>query len=161
MEYANKQNLKAIGRFFLHRQEWNPFSPESVEYLPLNFDFHPGSVRKWLAESGYRIITQATVSHFRIAGVKKLIPAGLLSCLDYLLGYTGNLWQFSPSVFVLTQTDSKEPADPAGFFRCPFCGHSDLKEDSQPSGDSLICVECKRRYLIRNGIYDFKDPLSL
>jgi ubiquinone/menaquinone biosynthesis C-methylase UbiE len=161
LEYANKQNLKAIFRFFLRRQSWNPFSSESVEYLPLNFDFHPGSVQKWLVESGYRIITQATVSHFRIAWIKRIVPARLLSFLDYLLGYTGNLWRLSPSVFVLSRADSKGPSEPTAFFRCPFCSHSDLKHDPQPSGDSLICVGCKRRYLIRDGIYDFKEPSDL
>ncbi len=40
LEFANKQNLKAIVRYGLHRQKWNPFSPEPVEFAELNFDFH-------------------------------------------------------------------------------------------------------------------------
>ena len=161
LEYANKRNLKAILRFLFRRQKWNPFSPDSVEYLPLNFDFHPHSVRAWLESAGFRIRDQATVSHFRIGLLKKAVPAGILAYLDSLLGYTGNLWQYSPSVFVLSQSDSSGPAKPAGFFRCPNCGNPDLQEEAQPSGGFLDCAKCKRRYLIRDGIYDFKEPLPL
>jgi ubiquinone/menaquinone biosynthesis C-methylase UbiE len=161
LEFANKRNLKAILRFLLGRQSWNPFSPNSVEYLPLNFDFHPRSVRGWLMENGFRILDQATVSHFRLSLLKKAVPAEILSYLDYLCGFTGNLWQLSPSVFVLNLANPNGPTDPAGFFRCPFCANLDLKEDSQPAGGSLICHKCSRRYLIRDGIYDFKEPLSL
>jgi ubiquinone/menaquinone biosynthesis C-methylase UbiE len=161
LEYANKRNLKAILRYLLRRQEWNPFSPESVEYLPLNFDFHPRSVRIWLESSGFRIRDQATVSHFRIGLLKKAVPAGILAYLDSLLGLTGNVLQYSPSVFVLAQSDSSGPAEPAGFFRCPNCGNPELREEPQPSAECLICGKCNRRYMIRDGIYDFKEPLPL
>jgi ubiquinone/menaquinone biosynthesis C-methylase UbiE len=161
LEYANKRNLKAVLRYLFRRQTWNPFSLDAVEYLPLNYDFHPRSVRGWLDGSGFRIRDQVTVSHFRVGLLKKAVPAGVLAFLDSLLGYTGNLWQYSPSVFVLAQSDSSGPAKPAGFFRCPNCGNPDLQEETQPSGNSLVCVKCKRRYMIRDGIYDFKEPLPL
>ena len=161
LEYANKRNLKAILRFLLRRQDWNPFAMESIEYLPLNFDFHPRSIRKWLTQTGFLIRNQATVSHFRLALLKRTVPAGLLSFLDYLLGYTGNLWQLSPSVFILARTDSTGPTEPVGFFRCPYCGKSGLKEDLHTEGNSLICLNCRKRFLIRDGIYDFKDPLDV
>jgi SAM-dependent methyltransferase len=160
LEYANKQNLKAILRFALHRQEWNPFSPEPVEYLPLNFDFHPRSVQTWLAGCGYQVLTQATVSHFRVGFLKRSIPAGTLSYLDYLLGFTGNLWQLSPSVFVLNRTDAAGTAEPMGFFRCPYCGNSEMTDGGSSAGGLLVCGGCNRRFMIRDGIYDFKEPLT-
>ena len=55
LEYANKRNLKAILRYWLRRQDWNPFSPEPVEFAELNYDFHPRSIRRWLAETGFRL----------------------------------------------------------------------------------------------------------
>jgi ubiquinone/menaquinone biosynthesis C-methylase UbiE/uncharacterized protein YbaR (Trm112 family) len=158
LEYANKRNLKSILRFLLRRQAWNPFSLESVEYLPLNFDFHPAAVRAWLAGSGFRIIDQATVSHFRISLLKRTVPARFLSFLDYLLGYTGKLWQLSPSVFVSMRTDENGTRDAAGFFQCPACGSADLPI-APASAPSLDCGNCGIRYPIRDGIYDFKDPL--
>jgi ubiquinone/menaquinone biosynthesis C-methylase UbiE/DNA-directed RNA polymerase subunit RPC12/RpoP len=161
LEYANKRNLKAILRFLLRRQSWNPFSRESVEYLPLNFDFHPASVRGWVEQNGFRILAQATVSHFRVAFLKNIIPAGPLSGLDSLLGYTGSLVQLSPSVFVLLQSDSTGPDKSAGFFQCPQCGSPNLREEKGSTGTSLNCPQCRKRYLLRNGIYDFKEPSSL
>lgn len=161
LEYANKQNLKSILRFLLRRQAWNPFSRESVEYLPLNFDFHPASVRTWLSGSGFRIADQATVSHFRVSWLKKTIPARLLSYLDYLLGFTGNLWQLSPSVFIRTRTDSSGTKAPSGFFQCPYCENTELSAGVPVSASSLDCLKCRRRFPIREGIYDFKEPLPL
>ena len=40
LEFANKRNLKSILRYTFHRQAWNPFSPEPIEFADLNFDFH-------------------------------------------------------------------------------------------------------------------------
>ena len=113
LEYANKLNLKSIVRFLLGRQSWSPFSLDPVEYLPLNFDFHPARIREWLASSGFSILRQATVSHFRIGWVKRAVPARLLARLDFLLGYTGGFFQLSPSVFLLAR------ANPAGAKRRP------------------------------------------
>ncbi|MEN4100765.1 MAG: class I SAM-dependent methyltransferase, partial [Anaerolineaceae bacterium] len=55
LEYANKRNLKSILRYAIKQQSWNPFSPEPVEFAPLNFDFHPDTVRTWLQLSGFAI----------------------------------------------------------------------------------------------------------
>ncbi|MDH7488100.1 MAG: class I SAM-dependent methyltransferase, partial [Anaerolineae bacterium] len=38
LEFANKRNLKAIARYVLRRQTWNPFDPQPVEYHPLHWD---------------------------------------------------------------------------------------------------------------------------
>jgi len=64
LEYANKQNLKAILRYIFGKQDWNPFSLEAVEFTELNFDFHPRSIRGWLAEAGFHLERQLTASHF-------------------------------------------------------------------------------------------------
>jgi len=129
LEYANKKNLKAILRYAAKQQEWSPFTPEPVEFAPLNFDFHPATVREWLKTSGFIIEKQLTVSHFRINWLKKNVPLRLLVKLDSLAQLTGDLWQLSPSVFVGARC--KKPADapaPAGFFCCPACGFSPLPE---------------------------------
>jgi len=43
LEYANKRNIKSILRHMLGKQMWSPFTHEAVEYIPLNFDFHPAA----------------------------------------------------------------------------------------------------------------------
>ena len=104
LEYANKQNLKAILRYLFGQQEWSPFSLEAVEFTELNFDFHPISIRKWLTDAGFKLERQLTVSHFRLNVLKKWIPTRVLVFLDSIFQHTGNWWQLSPSVFTRNQT---------------------------------------------------------
>ncbi|MEE9599021.1 MAG: class I SAM-dependent methyltransferase, partial [Anaerolineales bacterium] len=118
LEYANKHNLKAILRYLLGQQDWNPFSVEAVEFADLNFDFHPRSIRKWLTEAGFNLERQLTLSHFRINFLKKIIPTGVLVFLDSIFQPTGQWWQLSPSVFTRSRTDKPNPAVKLkGFFQ--------------------------------------------
>lgn len=96
LEFANKRNLKAILRYALRRQDWNPFTPEPVEFVPLNFDFHPRSVRAWLSEAGFRLQRQLTVSHFRMDLLKRALPTRWLVALDAAAQRTGDWWQLTP-----------------------------------------------------------------
>jgi len=160
LEFANKRNFKAIARFLVGRQSWNPFSLEPVEFVPLNFDFHPQAVRSWLTESGFAIRRQLTVSHFRLPLLKRTLPVGLLVWMDSLAQWTGALWQITPSVFVRAEALGGEPAkSPPGasqtaMFRCPECGGHPL--DNQ--GHRLACPACGRVWLFEGGIYDFRQP---
>lgn len=158
LEYANKHNLKSILRYALRRQDWSPFSPEPIEFAPLNFDFHPGTVRTWLQLTGFVVERQLTVSHFRIGLFKRLLPLGLLVGADSLAQLTGNLWQFSPSVFVrskarpaVSQPVEAQPPEGA-YFRCPACAQATLP-DTPPE---LVCPACGHRYPVVDGIYDLR-----
>jgi SAM-dependent methyltransferase len=153
LEYANKQNLKAILRYLVGIQDWNPFSPEPVEFTELNFDFHPGSIRRWLAEAGFKLDKQLTVSHFRVDFLKRTVPTGLLVFLDSIFQFTGPLWQFTPSVFTRNITIKSLPGTPAGFFQCPACGTALPESQGTPE---LKCPTCSTTYQVRDGIYDFR-----
>jgi len=156
LEYANKQNLKAVFRYILRRQRWSPFTPEAIEFAALNFDFHPKSVRRWLAESGFRLDRQLTVSHFRLGLLKRTLPLGLLVGLDALIQWTGDWWQLTPSVFArCTAVGDSASAEPGAFFRCPECGGDELEEGP----DALVCPQCASRWSMRDGIYDFRRTL--
>jgi len=153
LEYANKQNLKAILRYLLRRQDWNPFTREPVEFAPLNFDFHPAAVRGYLAEAGFQLERQLTVSHFRLGVLKRLIPTAVLVTLDAAAQLTGDLWQLSPSVFTRSRAVGESPtAAPGAFFQCPVCGHNPLDEDD----DALRCSGCGATWPIVDGIYGFR-----
>ena len=45
LEFANKKNLKAIVRYLLRRQSWNPFNLDPVEFAELNFRLSPGAIK--------------------------------------------------------------------------------------------------------------------
>ncbi len=157
LEYANKQHLKAILRYLLRRQSWSPFSPEPVEFAELNFDFHPGSVRAWLGEAGFEVERQLTVSHFRLALLKRLVPVRWLVAMDSLAQLTGDWWQFTPSVFVRSMAIGETPrALPGELFRCPGCGYVPLERKA----DTLTCPGCAQQWGILDGIYDFREPLA-
>ncbi|KAA3642908.1 MAG: class I SAM-dependent methyltransferase [Chloroflexi bacterium] len=156
LEFANKLNLKAILRYLFRRQDWSPFTREPVEFVALNFDFHPAAVRQWLQEIGFSIKRQLTVSHYRIGFLKRTVPVAILAWLDSLAQWTGDLWQLSPSVFVKSQANAEgQKAAADSFFQCPQCAQPLPDTDK----DYLECTNAHRWGII-DGIYDFKSPLS-
>lgn len=157
LEYASKLNLKAIVRYLLRQQEWNPFGHEPVEFIELNFNFHPTAVRTWLRELNFAIQRQLTVSHFRVGWLKRNIPIRLLVGLDALFQYTGAWWQLTPSVFLRARAIGEGPtATESSFFKCLNCG----KALPLFRGDHFICTNCGTRWGNENGIYNFKEALS-
>lgn len=157
LEYANKRNLKAIVRYWLGKQDWNPFDQKAVEFIPLNFDFHPKSMRGWLHENKFAVERQLTVSHFRADWAKRRLPLELLVGLDSLFQHSGALWQYTPSVFVRSRATGQTPRAKEGeFFKCPACQTTLPKEKM----GQIDCPSCGRRWSVKNGIYNFKEPIK-
>ena len=153
LEYANKHNLKAILRYSIRRQNWSPFTLESVEFEKLNYDFHPEAVRNWLKATDFNLEQQLAVSYFRLAMIKKLLPLSFLLKLEERIQTTGKWWQLSPSVFTCSKaSENSTKALPGLFFKCPACESDSL----QPHGSRLICLGCSRDWAIRDGIFDFR-----
>jgi SAM-dependent methyltransferase len=156
LEYANKRNLKAILRYAFHRQSWSPYGLDPVEFAPLNFDFHPRSIRLWLTEIGFTIETILAVSHFRVEFLKKNIPSAILSGLDSILQWTGALWQVTPSIFIKSKLGGSQfgstPSNPMEFFKCPDCGHSPLVDGPE----QIVCPVCGHQWNVVDGIFDFR-----
>ncbi len=156
LEYANKRNLKAIFRYLLRRQSWNPFSPEPIEFAPLNFDFHPRRVRAWLEGNGFYLERQLTVSHFRLPFLKRLVPLRILVGLDSLAQWTGNWWQLTPSVFVRARAVGETvPASGEFFFKCLACNASLPFFETE----EFTCPNCGYVWRSPQGIYDFRYPM--
>ncbi|NOT06505.1 MAG: class I SAM-dependent methyltransferase [Anaerolineales bacterium] len=161
LEFANKLNFKSILRYLLGRQKWSPFSLEPVEFVKLNFDFHPKAIRKWLGELGFSIEKILTVSHFRLGLLKRIVPARLLAALDGLFQPTGEFWQFTPSVFVKakikdTVQDDEVSLNVVDLFKCPDCEGEKLEE----MNDHLHCTVCESNWAVREGIYDFRERMK-
>lgn len=158
LEFASKHNLKAMLRYAARRQDWSPYDPEPIEFVDLNYDFHPQWISEQLTAAGFDPGPRLTVSHFRFGPLKKLVPTGLLVSLDSLAQRTGDWWQLTPSVFVRsTYTGPGEAATPGTFFACPTC-RTPLGE---PVDDRLTCANpaCGARWSVIDNLYDFKDPV--
>lgn len=155
LEHANKQNLKAMVRYALGKQAWSPYDRDPVEFVELNFDFHPEYIMQQLKSAGFVPKQRIPVSFFRLELLKKTLPTNMLVGLDSLLQYTGML--VTPSIFVksVAAGQTANHLDTDSLFICPESG-SELKRQ----GDVLVCLETGRRYAIRDGIYDFKAPLE-
>jgi ubiquinone/menaquinone biosynthesis C-methylase UbiE len=162
LEFANKLNLKAVLRYLLGRQAWSPFTLEPVEFVRLNFDFHPRAVRRWLRELGFEIERTLTLSHFRLGFLKRIVPTDILVFLDSMFQWTGAWWQLSPSVFLKAKVVGRDVIPPIrqsaalSYFNCPECGSTPLLDMK----DYLECSNCKEKWEIKDGIYDFRKPLK-
>ena len=156
LEFANKRHLKAIARWWLRRQDWNPFHQMPYEFAELNFDFHPHWMQSQLKQAGFTIRARRSVSHFRVGFIKRLVPTRWLVKLDSLAQPTGRWWQLTPSVIVKSLASRSKPAAAEGdFFRCPICHSGALVEQD----NVLTCQSCQRQWSKHDGLYDFKEPL--
>jgi len=105
LEYANKRNVKSVARWLLGRQKWSPLDPLPVEFVKLNYDFHPSWMDRQFAQAGLRVRQQYAVSHFRTPLLKRTVPAATLAKLDSWLFAPGGYFPLAPSVFVQVQAE--------------------------------------------------------
>lgn len=163
IEYANKFNLKAIARWLLRQQSWSPFAHDPIEFVELNFNFHPAWMRQQFQMAGLSIQAMRTLSHYRIQFLKKHVPTNWLVWLDSLAQPTGNYWQLTPSVMVKAAAKKATAVSAHGFFRCPQCQADDLYLTEKPTmvGQFYVCSSCLVGWSFRDGIYDFKNPIAL
>lgn len=165
VEYANKRNLKALARWALGRQTWSPMDPAPVEFVELNFDFHPAWMWEQFERAHLSVRRQYAVSHFRLPLLKRAVSAARLAQLDSWLFRMGGRYPLAPSVFVQLQGAVKEAAPVldrhaaiTDLFCCPVCSGDrtfDLVEEN-----TLVCRSCHTRYGRRAGIWDFKEPVD-
>lgn len=155
-EFANKRHLKAMLRYVFLRRAPNPFALEPYEFVKLNFDFHPRYIEENLRAVNFVIKDKRAVSLFRIALLKRIVPAQRLAFLDGLLQHPTSSLQVSPSIFF--RAESRKPGAPIlneSLWRCPACRATTLTE----ARDALTCRVCARAYPIVEGIIDFKSQM--
>lgn len=162
LEYASKRNLKAVLRWLTRRQSWSPFDPAPLEFVAMNFDFHPGWMGAKLKDAGLTVHRRYGASHFRLRTLKRSLPAQALARVDSWLFDIGGRFPLAPSVFVQAQAPdapSRSQTDASAahsmLFRCPACGTHPL---SALSPVELQCPSCARKYVQRESIWDFKLP---
>lgn len=155
LEHANKQNIKSMLRYAMGKQAWSPYTHEPVEFVELNFDFHPEYIREQLKVAMFDLQKRIPVSFFRVGIIKDRMPTQVLVILDGLLQNTGIL--YTPSIFTKSIATGGTPLNLSAenIFVCPESGGALVRE-----GDIMRCKENGLRYAIRDGIYDFKAPLD-
>lgn len=165
LEYANKRNLKALARWATRSQNWSPMDAEPVEFVELNFDFHPAWMWSRFEEARLRVDRQLAVSHFRLPLLKSRLPANMLAKVDSWLFGLGGRYPLAPSVFVRASARGADPRpvtsdleDLSTLLRCPVCfaDGSLLRADA----DRLECRECESRFGRDAGVWDFKERLE-
>ncbi len=160
-EFANKRNLKAIARYAARKQIWSPFDQKPIEFVELNFDFHPDWMKQQLRQVGFTIRQARSVSTFRVNALKRLFGAMRLAAIDGALQRPFAPLAISPSMFVLC-APAPELARPQEsgpgheLFVCPTCR---TLLPAQPGNNELRCAN-GHHWSTREGIYDFKTPLE-
>ena len=159
LEYANKRNLKAMLRHLFSLNDWNPYTLDPIEFVELNFNFHPEHILREAAQLGFDVRDVVPVSWFRIGLLKRTLPMRLLAGMDSVLQRSG--WPISPSIFLDLQLKGTRgnravspSRDPLEILSCPQSG-SLLRRD----GDVLVS-DNGIRWGIREGVYDFRQPLD-
>jgi SAM-dependent methyltransferase len=150
LEFANKRHLKAIGRWALRRQPWNPFSLEPIEFAELNFDFHPVYVERHLARQGLTIEKRRALSLFRWAPLKARFSPAQLCRAEAALAPLASLYPLSPSVLLRARVE--KPAGAAlGQLVCPRCRRTLTLERL-----GAKCEACRLLWPSIDGVLDFK-----
>jgi ubiquinone/menaquinone biosynthesis C-methylase UbiE len=164
LEYANKRNLKALLRWLAGRQGWSPLEWAPIEFVALNFDFHPAWMTEKLSGARLQIQQQFAVSHFRLPRIKQTVPAAVLAKADSWLYRLGGVYPLSPSVLVQATTPAgqgraavnTDPSAVTQLFCCPQCG----KEQWElVSPKQLLCQNCGKQYRQTGLIWDFKEEI--
>ena len=151
-EFANKRNLKAMLRYALRRQPWSPYSREPIEFVELNFDFHPAWLEEQFQAAGFEIRQSRSVSFFRVGLLKRLLGAKTLASIDGALQRPLASLAVTPSQFLrctLRRAGARQAA--AGLFKCPECGSTEWRE----APEALTCSD-GHAWSIRDGVYDFR-----
>ncbi len=152
LEYANKRNMKAILRWLFRRQAWNPFTPEQVEFVALNFNFHPKTIIETLSQTGFEMERYLGVSFFRANWFKQNIAHDRLVTWDATWQNRKPFNLYTPSVFTLNRAFGSSPAPEQGnFFMCPICSHP-LPE----SKANQTCPGCSHEWQYSQGVYEFR-----
>lgn len=166
IEYANKRNLKAVARYVLGKQTWSPFALSPLEFIALNFDFHPRWMGEQFTKAGLHCKEQLAVSHFRLPLLKQRVAPERLAKLDSYLFRPGSYYPLAPSVFVQATSEKgrapkvidAHPDSLAALFSCPVC-RAEAFQLVTP--EQLQCKSCNAAFAKQAGIWDFKEQHTI
>ncbi len=157
LEFANKRNLKAMLRHLIGRQSWSPNNLDPVEFVELNYNFHPIYIQHELYRVGFETTKRVPVSWLRLGALKRRVSNTILAEIDGV--FQGSGWLVSPSVFTLNTVRSETSlVDNTGLQGDAIFASPDTGSKLHREGDTLVSEE-GTRWAIRDGIYDFKQSV--
>lgn len=160
LEFANKRNVKSMARYALRRQVWSPYTPEPVEFVTLNYDFHPRWMSGQLRSAGFLPQQRLAVSYLRMGLLKRALPLQWMIYADAILQRTAFLGLWSPSVFTRNKRSGSgevvdhQDLDGDAIFRSPRSGAALRRE-----GDLLVCDADGTRWRVDGNFYDLKESI--
>jgi ubiquinone/menaquinone biosynthesis C-methylase UbiE len=171
LEFANKRNLKAVARYAARRQRWNPFDPRPVEFVAMNFDFHPRWMLEQLRQAGFSTRQRLAVSYLRAGFLKRRLPVQWMVVADAVLQRAGFAGLWSPSVFTINvcgqeveSRKSKVDSRKSGTVDCRLSTFDSILRSPRSGaplrreGEALVCDADGTRWQARGCFYDFKEP---
>lgn len=153
LEFANKRNLKSMARYALRKQAWSPYDRAPIEFVKLNFDFHPAWLKQQIRRAGFSIERIRAVSMFRLHLLKKFFGAKRLAAIDGALQRPLAPLALAPSMFVRCR-GGRPSAPTATLFKCPAC-----REPLSSTDAELRCVN-GHRWSTAEGIFDFRNIIE-
>lgn len=164
-EYANKIHLKARIRAFLKNdKEFNSLEPYQQPTIHLEgakgdgvrfLNYHPKYIQNLFKQEGFEIEEKQGCSFLRIPFLKKTLGTKVLTSFERYLQIIFANSNIPPSIFVKTELaiggkdgEYKKLKD---ILACPKCKRSLYFEE-----DSCYCNRCKKKYLRKDGVWDFR-----
>ncbi len=160
LEYANKRNLKSMARHALRKQTWSPYTRAPIEFVKLNFDFHPKWMHEQIGQAGFVTRNKLSVSYLRAGLFKRLLSLKAMIGIDSALQSTAALGLLAPSVFTQNYADNREHSQEKSnvqlkgdaIFSSPLSGGA-----LRRTGDELLCDSDGSRWKVEGNFYDFKQ----
>jgi len=163
LEFANKRNLKNIGKYFLKKIKVSPFSGEPYQVGETILNFHPKQIKKLLKSESFQIKKELSVSSFRISFLKKYFSIGFLLFWERVCQYLFSYLELGPSIFLKSVlkdnkiNDLEFNFDPEFKFldilACPACKNEKLTFGRD---GKILCENCSSNFSVNEGIYNFK-----
>jgi SAM-dependent methyltransferase len=100
VEFPNRRHLLAAVRYVTGRQSWSPLARQPHEYLAGHFAHQPATIEAQLRAAGLEPDVRRTVSLFRSARLKRLIPARVLAAIEAPLQRPLGRMAPGPSIYV-------------------------------------------------------------
>ncbi|WKZ30588.1 MAG: class I SAM-dependent methyltransferase [Candidatus Dojkabacteria bacterium] len=173
LEAAHKQHIlgffKALfqgklSEFFAndpHRVAHNPSESQGIKegQESIMFSFTADHIVEVAKSTGFSLKEVVACSFFRLPMVKKLFPTSLLLGLEKVAQALLSWTRITPSLLFVFEKPGILSASGASFaindtLQCPHC--SARMTYSQP--DVLQCEKCKETFLVREDIFDLRDP---